>query len=114
MAIRNKPGSSPDPSDFRVPSFSSCHLFPEYSLSIYFDAAEYTGLPRWLSGKESTRSAGAVGAVGSIPGLGRSARGGCGNLLQYSCLENPMGRGAWWATGHSAWGCKESDMTEVT
>ena len=111
MAIRNKPGSSPDPSDFRVPSFSSCHLFPEYSLSIYFEAAEYTGLPRWLSGKESTRSAGAVGAVGSIPGLGRSARGGCGNLLQYSCLENPMGRGAWW---HSAWGCKESDMTEVT
>ena len=32
--------------------------------------------------------------VGSIPGLGRSPRGGHGNLLQYSCLENPMDRGA--------------------
>ena len=36
--------------------------------------------------------------AGLIPGLGRSPGGGHGNLLQYSCLENPMGRGAWWAT----------------
>ena len=36
--------------------------------------------------------------AGSIPGLGRSPRGGNGNPLQYSCLENPMDRGAWWAT----------------
>ena len=35
-----------------------------------------------------------------IPGSGRSLGGGHGNLLQYSCLENPMGRGAWWATVH--------------
>ena len=34
----------------------------------------------------------------SIPGLGRSPGGGHGNLLQYSCLGNPMDRGAWWAT----------------
>ena len=33
-----------------------------------------------------------------IPGLGRSLAGGNGNLLQYSCPENPMDRGAWWAT----------------
>ena len=33
---------------------------------------------------------------GSIPGLGRSPGGGHGNPLQYSCLDNPMGRGAWW------------------
>ena len=33
--------------------------------------------------------------TGSIPGVGRSPRGGNGNLLQYSCLENPMDRGAW-------------------
>ena len=33
--------------------------------------------------------------MGSIPGLGRSPGGGHGNPLQYSCLENPMGRGAW-------------------
>ena len=36
--------------------------------------------------------------TGSIPGLGRSPEGGHGNPLQYSCLENPMDRGAWWAT----------------
>ena len=37
--------------------------------------------------------------LGSIPGSGRSA-GGYGNALQYSCLEKPMDRGAWWATVH--------------
>ena len=37
---------------------------------------------------------------GSIPGLGRSPREGHGNPLQYSCLENPRDRGAWWATVH--------------
>ena len=39
--------------------------------------------------------------AGSIPELGRSPGGGHGNPLQYSCLENPMDRGAWWATVHS-------------
>ena len=38
-----------------------------------------------------------VGGLGSIPGLGRSAGGGHGNPLQYSCLDNPMERGAWQA-----------------
>ena len=38
--------------------------------------------------------------VGSLPGWGRSPRGWNDNLLQYSCLENSMGRGAWWATVH--------------
>ena len=38
--------------------------------------------------------------AGSIPGSGRSPGGGHGNPLQYSCLENPMDRGAWWATVH--------------
>ena len=37
---------------------------------------------------------------GLIPGFGRSLGGGHGNPLQYSCLENPMDRGAWWATVH--------------
>ena len=41
-----------------------------------------------------------VGDLDSIPGLGRSPGEGNGNLLQYSCLENPMDRGAWWATVH--------------
>ena len=49
--------------------------------------------------------------AGLIPGLGRSPGGGNGNPLQYSCLENPMDRGAWWAT-YSPWGRQELDMTE--
>ena len=49
-----------------------------------------------------------AGDVGSIPGLGRSPGEGNGNPLQYSCLENPMGRGAWQATVHSV---AESDRT---
>ena len=39
-----------------------------------------------------------AGDVGLIPGLGRSPGEGNGNPLQYSCLGNPMNRGAWWAT----------------
>ena len=41
-----------------------------------------------------------VGDLGSIPGLGRSPGERNGNPLQYSCLENSMDRGAWWATVH--------------
>ena len=46
--------------------------------------------PGGSDGKESDCN---TGDVGLIPGLGRSPGGGCGNLLQYSCLENPMNRG---------------------
>ena len=53
------------------------------------------GLPWWLSGKESICSA---RYTSSIPGFGRSSGGGHGNLLQYSCMENPMDREAWWAS----------------
>ena len=56
------------------------------------------GLPQWLSGKEAACNAGVAGDTGSIPGLGRSPGEGHGNPLQYSFLENPMDRGAWWAT----------------
>ena len=48
-----------------------------------------------------------AGDLGSIPGSGRSPGEGNGNPLQYSCLENPMDRGAWWATVH---GVAELDM----
>ena len=51
-------------------------------------------------GSEVKASARNAGDLGSIPGLGRSPGEGNGNPLQYSCLENPMEGGAWWATGH--------------
>ena len=41
-----------------------------------------------------------AGDAGSVPGSGRSPEGGNGSPLQYSCLGNPMDRGAWWATVH--------------
>ena len=60
--------------------------------------------------KESVCNAGDTGDAGLIPGLGRSPGEGNGNPLQYSCLENPMDRGAWWATVHGV--AEESGTTE--
>ena len=51
-------------------------------------------------GSDGKASAYNAGDPGSIPGLGGSSGEGNGNPLQYSCLENPMDRGAWWATVH--------------
>ena len=51
-------------------------------------------------GSEVKVSARNAGDLGSIPGSGRSPGEGNGNPLQYSCLENPMDGGAWWATVH--------------
>ena len=47
--------------------------------------------------KNLPANGGDIRVVGLIPGLGRSPGGGNGNPLQYSCLENPMDRAAWWA-----------------
>ena len=57
----------------------------------------FSGVLRWLSNKESACNA---GDPSLIPGSGRSSGEGNGNPFQYSCLENPMDRGAWWATVH--------------
>ena len=48
-------------------------------------------------GKNPSAKAGNIRDPSSIPGLGRSPGAGHGNPLQYSCLDNPMDRGAWWA-----------------
>ena len=50
--------------------------------------------------KNPPANAGDTRDMGSIPGWGRSPEGGNGNPLQYSFLENPMDRGAWWTTVH--------------
>ena len=56
------------------------------------------GCPDGSAGKESACNAGYTGDMRLIPEWGRSPGEGHGNPLQYSCLENPMDRGAWWAT----------------
>ena len=61
-----------------------------------------------LAVKNPPAKAGDTRDVGWIPGLGRSPGGGNGNAFQYSCLENPMDRGAWWGP----WGRRESDVIE--
>ena len=66
------------------------------------------GFPGGSVVKNPPAYAGDAGDLGLIPGLGRSPAEGNGNLLQYSCLGNPMYRGAWWVTVH---GVAELDMT---
>ena len=56
------------------------------------------GFPGGSVDKEFPSNAGDSGDAGSVLGLGRSPGGGHGNPLQCSCLENPVDRGAWWAT----------------
>ena len=61
------------------------------------------GFPGGTSGKEPTANAGNIRDSGSTPGSGRFSGVENGNLLQYSCLENPMDRGL---EGYHPWGCK--------
>ena len=61
---------------------------------------EVQGLKDFPGGSDGKASAYSVGDPGSIPGWGRSPGEGNGTPLQYSCLENPMDGGAWWATVH--------------
>ena len=80
----------PPPSGWKQESGPRCHW----------------GFPGGSDGKEFACSA---RDSGSIPGLGRSPGEGNGYPLQYSCLENPLDRGTWWATVQ---GVTESDMSE--
>ena len=77
------------------PSTVACHA----PLSRGFSRPEYcSGLSFPFPGEK--RLAYNAGALGSVPGSGRSPGEGNGNPLQHSCLENPTDRGAWWATVH--------------
>ena len=69
----------------------------ENSCTKSIELTRYQGFPGGSGGKESTCNA---GDLSSVPGSGRSSGEGNGYPLQYSCLENPMDRGAWWATIH--------------
>ena len=62
------------------------------------DSFYFSGLSRWHSGKEPICNAGDSRHTGLISGSGKSSGGGHGNPLHYSCLENSMDKGAWWAT----------------
>ena len=57
-------------------------------------------MPHFPGGSDGKESACNAGDLDLIPGLGQSPGEGHGNSFQYSCLENPMDRGAWWATVH--------------
>ena len=61
--------------------------------------------------KNLPANAGDIRDAGLIPGSGRSPGGGHGSPLQYSCLENPLDRGPWWAMVHRI---TASDKTEAT
>ena len=100
--------SSPPRLNFLLFSTSSFHFssltwFLKHKAHFYLRACSLQlehhsfiqDFPRGLGGKESACN---PGDLCSIPGLGRSPGEGNGNPLQYSCLENPVERGAWWAT----------------
>ena len=76
-----------------VSGSSQQRLWNIYSFNIYL-------VPALPGGRVAKNPPANTGDVGSIPGLGRSPGTGNGNPLLYSCLENQMDRGAWWATVH--------------
>ena len=89
--------------------FSLHHL-----LDIYFGPSTILG-GFCIAVKNLPANAGDIRELGSVPGLGRSPGGGHGNPFHYSCLENPMDRGAWWAMVQRVTKShKESDTTEGT
>ena len=94
-----------DPMDCSLPGSSVHGIFQARVLewvAIAFSAWHVNYLLSWSfsCGSDGKESACNVGDSGSIPALGRSPGEGNGNTLEYSCLENPMDRGAWQATVH--------------
>ena len=83
------------------------YTFWHWSQSYYFYVSSDKGV--FPGGSDDKESACSVGNPGLIPGSGRSPGEIHSNPLQYSCLENSMGSGAWWAT---VYGVTELDMTE--
>ena len=88
----------------------SCSQFQRKKKGSIKKKKKKSNLYRVLGGSDRKESTCNAGDLDSIPGLGRSSGGGHGNLLQYSCLENPHGQRS--LVGYSPLGCKESDMIE--
>ena len=86
-----------------IPSFVDSFLF---CAAIFYCDILPLGLPKWLSGKESACQA---ENADSTPGSGRASGDGNGNPLQYSCMGNPMNRGAWLVAVHGV--AEGSDAT---
>ena len=84
-------------------------LWIVFPVTRYFNLPDDHTFPGGAVVKNPPASAGDAGDMGSIPGSERSPGGGSSNPLQYSCLKNPMDRGAWWATVHRV--AKELDTT---
>ena len=82
-----------------LPSFEPGNFHVLAECDNYCGNWTFLGFPSGSDGKESAFNA---GDLSLIPGLGRSPGGGHGNPFQYSCLENPMDRGAWRAIAHGA------------
>ena len=95
--------SSPPPSLSETERVGGKH---KSAFWLYHELCSYWGFPGGSVGKNQHVNA---GDTGLIPGSGRYPGVGNGTPLQFSCLGNPMGRGAWWATVH---GTTESDTTE--
>ena len=83
---------------------SNFHFFivVHFCTSFTRDLIIVKGFPSGSVIKNPPTNAGDLRDEGLISGSGRSPGGGNGNPLQYSCLENPMGRRAWWARVHGA------------
>ena len=84
------------------------HLRKSESLKLFRNILEFPG---GAVVKYPPSNSGVTGNLGSVSALGRSSAGENGNPLLYSCQDNPMDRGAWWAT---LWSCKESGTTKHT
>ena len=98
-SLPNKASHPAQPS-FRVPSEE--RGYPGWTVSLTNKMVECKGLP---GGSDSKESACSAGNLGLIPGSGRSPGEGNGYLLQSSCLENFMDRGAWQVTVHGVTDC---------
>ena len=78
----------------------ACTIKHTYGKQIFIYLVSINGIPSYSVVKNLPGNAGVAGDTGSISGSGRSPGEGNGNTFQYSHLDKPMDRGAWWATVH--------------